>query len=466
VSFAVTIPATAATPKHYTELTFPPLPEVQFPAYSRFTLNNGLVVYLMEDHELPLVSGNVLIRTGERLDPPTQVGLADLATEVMRSGGTLQHPADQLNERLEQRAAAIEVGVDDAAASASFSALSEDLEDVFGLFAEVLREPAIPQDKLELSKQQRKGTIERRNDSPDSISNREFKKLIYGSESPYARTEEYQTLNRINRADLQSFYQRYFDPRRMILGIVGDFNPAQIRQIIEARLGDWVVNSPAITAPPAATQKNQGNVYIVDQPQLTQSSVMIGQLGGKLSDPDVFALYVLNEALNSFGGILFDEVRSRQGLAYSVYAVWSPRFDYPGLFLAGGQTRSETTVPFIQSVRAELEKVRRQPLSSKELAFAKESILNSFVFNFVDPSQTLSRLMRYEYFGYPKDFLMRYQQSVKTMTAQKVLDAAQQTLKPENMITLVVGNRQAIQPRLETLEERVIPVDIAIPKAA
>ncbi|HEY9828653.1 MAG TPA: insulinase family protein, partial [Stenomitos sp.] len=178
------------------------------------------------------------------------------------------------------------------------------------------------------------------------------------------------------------------------------------------------------------------------------------------------ALYVMNEALNSFGGRLFDEVRSRQGLAYSVYAVWSPRYDYPGIFIAGGQTRSNATVPFIKAVRTELSKVQQAPLTKPELDFAKESILNSFVFNFIEPSQTLLRLMQYEYFNYPKDFLTQYQQAVRSMTAQKVLEAAQRTLKSSEMVVLVVGNRQAIQPALETLNQTVTPIDITIPKAA
>jgi zinc protease len=464
--FAVITPATASTPKHYTELSFPPIPEVQPPAYKRFTLKNGLVVYLLEDHELPLVSGSILIRTGERFDPSNQVGLADITAEVMRSGGTLAHPADRLNERLEQSAAAIEIGVDDTVASAGFSSLSEDLNDIFGLFAEVLREPAFPQEKLNLSKQQRKGYVARRNDSPENIGNREIKKLVYGKTSPYARTIEYQTLDNIKLTDLKSFHQRYFDPSRMILGVIGDFEPIQMQQLIEQHLGNWTASTPALAQPPTVRPNQKGGVYIVDQPQLTQSSVTIAQMGGKLDDPEVFALYVLNEALNGFGGRLFNEVRSRQGLAYSVYAVWSPRFDYPGLFLAGGQTQSETTVPFVQAVLSELEKVRQQPLSPQELAFAKESILNSFVFNFADPSQNLLRLMRYEYYGYAQDFLTRYQQSVKEMTAQKVLMAAQQTLKPEEMVTLVVGNRQAIQPKLEMLQQTVTPIDISIPNAA
>jgi zinc protease len=357
--------------------------------------------------------------------------------------------------------------MDSAVATASFNALSEDLDSVFGLFAEVLRQPALTQEKLDLSKQQHKSSISRRNDTPDDISGREFKKLIYGTDNPYARTEEYKTLNAITRNDLQSFYQQYFYPNRTILGIVGDFNPARMRQLIEAHFGNWpMTSSQEALSIPKATQIKKGGVYIVDQPQLTQSSVLIGQLGGQSNDPDVFALYVMNDALNSFGGRLFDEVRSRQGLAYSVYAVWSPRFDHAGIFQAGGQTRSEATVPFIQAVKTELEKVRQAPLTPKELAFAKESILNSFVFNFVDPGQTLSRLMRYEYFNYPKDFIFQYQRAVKGMTAQKVLEAAKRRLKLDEMVVLVVGNRKAIQPNLEMLNQPVTAIDVSIPKAA
>ena len=169
--------------------------------------------------------------------------------------------------------------------------------------------------------------------------------------------------------------------------------------------------------------------------------------------------------LNGFGGRLFNTVRSRQGLAYSVYGFWSPRFDYPGLFIAGGQTRSEATVPFVRSVLAELEQLRREPISAEELDYAKESILNSFVFNFQSPEQTLSRLMRYEYYGYPADFIFQYQRQVKTTTAADILRAARQYLQPEQMTTLVVGSGAQIQPPLADLSNTVQTLDITIPAA-
>ena len=460
------LPAVAATARHYTDLKFAPLPEVQLPEYTRYVLDNGIVVYLMEDRELPLVGGTALFRTGARLEPAEQVGLGSLAGSLMRAGGTVQHSADELNQLLEQRAASVETGIGESSGSASFSALSEDLEMVFGLFAEVIREPVFAQNKLDLAKTQVRGGIARRNDDPNGIAGREFQKLIYGDASPYARTVEYATLDNISRQDLVSFYQRYFHPNNMILGIVGDFDSGAMRSLIQKQCGDW---KPSRKLPPpqlpSVSQSKQGGIFVVNQPQLTQSYVQIGHLGGQLDSPDYAALDVLNGVLNGFGGRLFNSVRSRQGLAYSVYGSWSPQYDYPGIFIAGGQTRSVTTVPFIQAMRSQIERLKAEPVTPAELAFAKDSVFNSFVFNFEDPSQTLSRLMRYEYYGYPPDFIFRYQRAVEATTAADVQHVAQTYLKPENLVTLVVGNAAAIKPPLTQLAAEVTPIDITIPGA-
>lgn len=462
LSFNFSTAATGA--KHYTELQFAPLPEVRLPRYERFVLKNGLVVYLMEDHELPLVNGTLLVRTGSRLESGDKVGLADLMGSVMRSGGTLRYPPDRLNEILEQRSASVEVGVGETFGGAGFECLSEDLSLVFGLFADVIRQPAFAQDKLDLEKTQKRGEIARRNDDPDGIAGREFQKLIYGKDSPYARTVEYKSLDNISRADLIGFKERYFFPGNSILGIVGDFDAKKMRGLIQSGFGDWQSrqNAGKVELPPVR-QVSTGGVFFVNQPQLTQSSVLMGHLGGQYNSPDYPALDVLNGVLNGFGGRLFNQVRSRQGLAYSVYGYWSPGFDYPGTFTAGGQTRSNATVQFVQALKEEVKRLQTQEVTKEELAFAKESTLNSFVFNFENPSQTLSRLMRYEYFGYPADFLFRYQKALAATTAADVQRVAQKYLQPEKMVTLVVGNQAAINPPLTQLSAQVTPIDITIP---
>ncbi len=460
-------PLTAAeTPKHYTDLEFPPLREVELPEYHRYQLDNGMVVYLMPDHKLPLISGRAIVRTGSRWEPGEKAGLADLVGIVMRSGGTEQHTPDQLNEMLERRAATVETSLSTTFGAANFSALSEDLETVFKLFAEVLRFPAFDPEQLELAKTQLEGNIARRNDDPGDIAGREFQKLIYGAESPYARTIEYQSLANISREDLINFYRQYFHPERIILGIVGDFETEEMKELIEAEFGDWErgSNPEKNILPTVSKQQQESGIFFVDQPQLTQSNILLGHLGDKLDNPDYPALSVLNGVLNGFGGRLFNEVRSRQGLAYSVYGVWSPRYDYPGVFIAGGQTRSDATVAFIKAVLGEIKKLQTTPISEEELADAKESILNSFVFNFQKQSQSLGRLMRYEYYGYPADFLYRYQRGVKETTIEDVQRVANEYLQPDDIVTLVVGNKQEIQPPLRDLGWEVTTVDVSIPE--
>ncbi|MGF1536777.1 MAG: M16 family metallopeptidase [Elainellaceae cyanobacterium] len=457
-------PALATQALHYTELEFSPLPELQIPEYETFQLDNGLQVYLMEDHELPLIGGTALIHTGDRYEPADKVGLAGIVGTVMRSGGTETYPADALNQFLEQRAASLETGIGLDSGSATFSALSEDLPEVFTRFADVLRHPAFPQDKIDFTVAQIEGGIARRNDNPDDILSREFDKLVYGSDSPYARTVEYSTLGNITRADIVDFYNAYFYPSNMLLGISGDFEPAEMRQMVEAAFGDWSTGgAEPLPAEPEVSQAQTSGIFVVDQPQLSQSYIQLGHLGGTLRGPGYAEMSVVNEVLNGLGGRLVNEVRSRQGLAYTTYAFWAARYDHPGIFIAGGQTRSDATVPFIQLTLAEIERIRQEPITPEELAQAKDSVLNSFVFNFQTPSQTLSRVMRYDYYDYPSDFIFQYRQDLQAVTADSVQQVAFEQLNPDQLVTLVVGNQAEIDPPLQSLNpDSVTPIDIAL----
>jgi zinc protease len=467
LSFTVRSNAIADTPKHYTDLKFEPLPEIELPEYARYELDNGMVVYLVEDRDLPLVSGTAIIRTGSRFEPANKVGLAELTGAIMRSGGTENHPAAELNTILEQKAASVETSIEDSFGSASFSSLTEDLETVFPLFSEVLRQPAFAPDQLAIAKNQQQGSIARRNDDPAAIADREFNKVLYGTTSPYARTIEYATLNNISRQDVIDFYQTYVRPENIILGIVGDFTTEQMIERVDNAFGNWQVDTPIATLePPAATQQHDRGIFAVDRPQQTQSNILLGHIGGRFDSPDYPTLSVINGVLNGFSGRLFNQVRSRQGLAYSVYASWSPSFDYDGMFIAGGQTQTKSTVPFIKSVTNEIQKLRQELVTEQELANAKESILNSFVFNFQNPSQTLSRLMRYEYFDYPEDFIFKYQDEVQNTTRKDILEAAQKHFQPERLVTVVVGNVKAMNPPLSSLQEEISLVDVSIPQPA
>ena len=278
---------------------------------------------------------------------------------------------------------------------------------------------------------------------------------------------EYSHLENIDRAAIIKFYQQYFHPNNMILGISGDFDPQQMQKLISEKLGSWPAN-PQLQSPPLpqAAQATTGGLFFIPQPQLTQSFIQLGHLGGIMKDPDYATLDVVNQILDGFGGRLFDEVRSRQGLAYSVYGSWGSNYDYPGVFRAGGQTKSTTTVPMIKGILGEIDRIRNTPVNEVELNLAKDSVLNSFVFNFQTPRDTLDRLMNYEYFGYPEDFIFRYQRQVAATTIADVQRVAKTYLQPEKLVTLVVGNQASIQPPLTTLNSEIKEINIKIPEAS
>jgi len=171
--------------RHYKDLTFSDLPDVVLPQVHRVTLPNGMQLLLLEDHELPLVQMSCRVRVGSIYDPADKIGLAEITGEVMRTGGTQTRTGDDLDVLLEQNAASVECRIDLDSGMASMSSLKEDVDLVLGVLADVLMHPAFREDKLQLAKMQYHSTIARRNDSADEIASREFKKLIYGTDSLY-----------------------------------------------------------------------------------------------------------------------------------------------------------------------------------------------------------------------------------------------------------------------------------------
>lgn len=455
-------PAAAQTP--YQKLRYPPLRDLKLPAVERVELPNGLVLYLVEDHTLPKVEGYALIRTGSRFEPAEKVGLARIVGQVMRTGGTKARKGEDIDRVLENVGASVETGIGEESATARLFTLKENLPQVLEILADVLQNPAFPDDKIELAKVQARTAIARRNDDVGGIADREFEKLVYGASSPYARTTEYATIQNITRDDLVAFHQRYFHPNQTILGLWGDFTASEVKALVERLFGSWPrqeVKLPPLLPVPSSWP---GSVNFVPKDDVNQTNIRLGHLGGRFDDPDYYAMSVLAEILG--GGLssrLFRHVRSDLGLAYAVFAVWNAGFDHPGAFFVRCDTKSESTVKATQAVIQEIRRITQEPVSAEELRVAKEAILNSFVFNFDSTGEIVRRLMNYEYYGYPRDFLERFKANVEKVTAEDVLRAARAHLQPDKLVILAVGRQQDFDQPLSTLGS-VNTLDIAIPQ--
>lgn len=448
----------------YKDLKYPPLPQVRIPQPATFTLSNGMRVFLLEDHELPIIDGFALIRTGNLFDPPDKHGLGEITADVMRSGGTRTKTGDQLDEELENVAASVESNLGETTASVSFSALKETVDPVLGAFKGVLTEPEFRQDKIDLLIAQTRSGIARRNDDAQGIADRELSSILYGRNTPYGWQVEYADLDRIRRQDLQQFYRRYYFPKNVMLAIYGDFSTNEMKDKLERLFGDWKVEQNPVPPFPLVTAKADPGIFLGEKEDVTQTFFSMGLLGGTLRDPDYPALEVACDILGSgFTSRLMSQIRTKLGYAYSIGAGWEAGYDHPGTFRISGSTKSMTTTETIKAARAELEKLRTSEVTEQELKVAKDTVLNSFVFFFDSPLKTLNRLVMYEYFGYPKDFLFEYQKRIAAVSRADVLRVVKEHIHPDDLSIVAVGNSKDFGEPL-TAAGKVEKLDLTIPE--
>jgi zinc protease len=446
------------------QIPIPKLPAFHPAQPKRIELPNGMVIFLQEDHELPMIDGTARIRGGERSVPASKTGLTDVYGEVWRTGGTKSQTGDQLDDYLEQRAAKVETGGGTDSTTVSWSCLKEDFDDVFRVFEDLLKNPEFRAEKIEIAQKGMYDNISRRNDEPSEIARREAAKLAYGANSPYARVPEYATVAAITRQDLVEWHGKYVHPNNIILGVVGDFDSAKMEARLREAFAAWprgeAVKDAEIKPEPA-----KPGYYQVDKTDVNQSNIQMVALGITRKNPDYFAISVFNEAFGGgFSSRLFGDIRTTKGLAYAVGGGVGAGWDHPGILRLMVSTKSGTTIESIQALDEEIGDLGKRPINDEEIKRAKDSILNSFVFRFDSPEKVLQEKMAYEFYGYPLDFLENFQKGIEGVTKEDVARVAAKYLHRDQMAVLVVGNASEFDKPLSSLGT-VNKLDITIPAA-
>lgn len=451
--------------KQYDELKYPELNEFQEPNVETFTTDNGIQFFLIEDHELPLIDVSVNVRTGSVLVPDDKTGLASLTGQVMRSGGTEKYPADTLNELLENNAAHLSTSIGFSSGGASMNVLKEDFDELLPVFVDVLTNPAFPQDKVELAKTQAKSGIARRNDNPGPIASREFEQLIYGENSVYGRTREYATINNITREDMVEFHNAHFNGENMMVGVVGDFDTEEMKQKLQNAFGNIPAGEETDLSFPEVDYEFKNTINLVNKPNVNQSTVYLGHIGGMRDNPDYAKVQVMNNVLSGgFSGRLFQKVRTDLGLAYSVGGQFGMgNVFYPGQFIVQVQTKTSTTAEAIDAIIKEIERLQNESISQEELQDTKDQFLNSLVFRNTSYEQILNRRMNNAYRGLPEDSFEQFVEGVKNTTVEDVQNMAQKYLHPDSLQILVVGDKAELGDQLQKYGD-VNEIDISIPQ--
>jgi zinc protease len=435
-----------------------PLPRIHMPAIQKETLDNGLRLLLLPDDETPVVEGTFYIRTGAIYEPADRLGLAMITGELLRIGGTKQLPPDAFDEALANLGAEVNSSIDREYGVVTFKCLAEDLPQVLSLVFQMLREPAFDSQRLALAKLQAVEKLRRENDQPDDIAQREFPKLIYGRDNPWARAPTTQTISAISREEVEAFYRRFYHPDRMILAMAGDFSKKQLTDEIQKATQDWSKASEPLPTVPEM-QRNWGEGTYLIQKNFDQATLILGHYGERRFNPDKYALILLNDILGGdvLGSRLGKQIRSSLGLAYGVYSNFGLQTDY-GIFYIFAQTKAVSTQQVLKEIHSILTEVAgAKTLTEDELEEHKQSVVNSLYSQYEPRSRFVMEEARFEYLGYPPNYLSIFRDKIQQVSLKDLQRVAQKYLHPGSLKVLVVG---AAKKTGEIPGAQILPLEI------
>lgn len=441
----------------------PPSKPIEFhpPTTHRVELPNGMILHMLEDHELPLIEMTALIWSGSVFEPPDKAGLASLTGTVMRTGGTGTMTGDEIDETLEFIAGFVSTSIGEESGQAGLSVLTKDLETGLKIFYEVLRFPEFDPGKLTISKNKMIESIRRQNDDPKDLAGRELTQRIY-PDSPYGRYPTIESVQSLTRQDCIEFHKRFFHPNRIIIGISGDFKVEEMTERIQTLFSDWppTPDKPLELPDLASDRKINGQSVVFAEKSIPQTVIRMGHLGIKRTNPDFYAVQVMNYILggSGFTSRLVKEIRSDRGLAYSVWSYFSMGHGAPGAFRAGLETKGETTLLSIHLMKQIIDSMKTDLVDETELSTAKNALIHSFVFSFDSSSEVVRHRATIEYFDLPRDTLEVYREKIAEVTRRDVQRVSEKYLHPDQSIILVVGDQKRFDKPLSELGEvEVIP---------
>jgi zinc protease len=439
--------AKPSIPSHPRALKYKPLQYTPPKASAyRQVLNNGVVGFLVEEHDLPLVTVSAVIRVGPYLDPEEKKGLSAATANQLRSGGTAHYKAEVFDEEVDFIAAEIASSVGPTSGGASINFMAKDTEKALSLFFDMLRNPAFQQDRLDLYKSQVLQAIERRNDRTDEIENREWNRLLRGEKHYTSVYSTKASLSSLTRDDLIDFHRKYYHPGNIILAISGDFQTAEMKSKLEKAMEGWANSGMAVPKAPKPDFTPEPGVYMVNKPDVNQGRVSIGHLGIMRGNPDEYAIDMMNEILggSGFTSRITSRVRTDEGLAYDAGSSFSSGVYYPGLFRAGLQSKSSTAAQAAQIVLDEIQRMCNEKATADELETVKNQAIEIFPRYFASAASIADTFARDEYTGRAPDFWDTYRDKVKAVTIADVQRVARQYLHPDKLVILVVGNTDEI----------------------
>jgi zinc protease len=433
--------------------------DLAFPAVHHITLDNGLVVDVVTQKQLPIVSMELVIQSGSASDPSGMPGVASAVADMLKEG-TKKRSGAQFAEAVEFLGANLGTSAGQETLRVSISALSEHMDAALGLIAEAALAPAFDERELVKLKKRTLDELKLKRDKPGWLARREFQRALYGNH-PYGQfdtTEE--VVKKLKRTDLTAYHATHFAPNNAFLVVVGDVDPEPLKAKLQQLFGSWKKKEVAETSYPPPPEHKARQVIVVDRPASVQSQIIIGNLALKRNDPGFIPLMVANQVLGgSAASRLFMDLREKRSLTYGAYSRIDETVD-KGAFRATAAVRTQVTGEAVNGFFEHLDRITKEPVPGAELEAAHRFLADSFPLQIETADRIAELLADLRVYGLPEGYWDTFRSSIRKVSADEALQAARANIQPSAEIVVVVGRAADVVPMLEKIGPvRVVDVD-------
>ena len=430
-----------------------PAPSLKLPAIQKQKLANGLSLWIVEHHEVPLVQVNLIVRSGSAADPLGKFGVGSLTAAMLDEGAGSRSALD-LADALEFLGANLSTMSTFDYSAVRLSVPVSKLSDALPLMADVSLRPTFPVAELDRLRKERLTNLLQARDNPAALVQIAFPRILYGQTHRYGTTANGlpPAIEAMTVADLQSFYRAHYRPENATLIVVGDVTPATIAPALEKAFGAWKSDglAPLVAEVPNAPQLKTRQVYIVDKPEAAQSQIRIGWIGVPRSTPDYAALQVLNTIFGgSFTSRLNQNLREKNGYAYGASSVFDTRLS-AGPFLAAANVQTDKTGEAVKEFFNELNAILT-PIPQDELDKSKNYVALGFPAEFETTGDLAQKLEELVVYRLPDDTFTNFVSAVTKVTAADLQRLAARYIQPDKMAVVVVGDRRVIEGPIRQL---------------
>ncbi len=423
----------------------------KIPGIKRFKLKNGLSVLLAEDHDLPLVSFDLGIKTGGAANPKGMAGLADI-TANMLDEGTKTRPALQIAEDIAVLGASLSSGAGWDSSSLSVRTLTRNVDKALEIWADVLRNPAFDEKEFSRVRDNTLTGLIRRKDSPPAVAGLTLDRVLYGEDHPYGwpqnGTEE--TVKKLTVADCREFYESTYKPGNAILAVAGDITEADLKAKLEVLLKDWKPGKVAAVKLPKAAPQAKTKIFLVDKAGAPQSSIRVALVGIERKNPNYFPATVMNLILGGGFHRLGLSLREAKGWTYGVRSNFDMRRG-PGPWAVSGEFVADKTAPSVEEILKEINAMRDADVGDDELRKAKDEIMKGFPARFATDNQIVQQYATMALHELPDNHLEQFVKKVDAITKADVRKMAKKYLLADKMAIVVVGDQKSNEEPLRKL---------------